>query len=208
MGCTASSPKVVRIETYPDEDDETKRSRRRDAAITAQQEVDRLYDKDKVKMLLLGAGESGKSTIFKQMRIIYGLPKTDEDLRMYGVIVRSNIVTAVRKICILTRELGYEIRLDKESAAPDLQGVSGMTPREAYDEIVAHVVDCTAKESFPDIPKEQADQDWVGKSKRAGVQANKDAQQFLQHVEAIGVLWKVRWVFFCFHLHYSACSHS
>eukprot|EP00557_Chaetoceros_sp_GSL56_P014514 CAMPEP_0176485608 /NCGR_PEP_ID=MMETSP0200_2-20121128/5128_1 /TAXON_ID=947934 /ORGANISM="Chaetoceros sp., Strain GSL56" /LENGTH=448 /DNA_ID=CAMNT_0017882259 /DNA_START=154 /DNA_END=1500 /DNA_ORIENTATION=+ len=167
--------------------------RRRDDKITALQEEDRKQNEQKVKLLLLGTGESGKSTIFKQMRILYGSPLTDDDLRMYGVIVRSNIVTAIRKLCLLARQLGYERRLDEESAAAtaaDLSDVSGMTPREAYDQIVTYLVDNVATEPFPEIPAEQAEKDWVGKSTRAGIQANRDAQQFLQHVEAIRVLWQ------------------
>lgn len=167
--------------------------RLRDEQITYEQEADREQDEEKVKLLLLGTGESGKSTIFKQMRILYGGPKTDDDLRMYGVIVRSNIVTAIRKLCLLTRQLGYEMKLDEESAAAtaaDLSDVSGMTPREAYDQIIAYLVDNTATDPLPEISREQAERDWVGRSTRAGIQANLDAQQFLQHVEAIRVLWQ------------------
>mmetsp|Transcript_2003 Transcript_2003/g.2317 ORF Transcript_2003/g.2317 Transcript_2003/m.2317 type:complete len:380 (+) Transcript_2003:332-1471(+) len=45
----------------------------------------------KVKLLLLGAGESGKSTIFKQMKINYGKPLETDELR--GVIphIKKNI---------------------------------------------------------------------------------------------------------------------
>lgn len=168
--------------------------RLRDEKITILQEEDKRQDEEKVKLLLLGTGESGKSTIFKQMRLLYGAPLTDDELRMYGVIVRSNIVTAIRKLCLLARQLGYERQLDEESAAAtaaDLSDVSGMTPREAYDQIVAYLVDNTATEPFPEIPPEQAEKDWVGRSMRAGIQANRDAMQFLQHVEAIRVLWQV-----------------
>lgn len=161
--------------------------------IDADQEAAHMHDDEKVKLLLLGTGESGKSTIFKQMRILYGNQKTPDDLKMYGVVIRSNIVTAVRKLCLLTRDLGLEGKLDEESAeatAADLQDVSGMTPREAYDQIVSYLVDNNAKQPYPPIPKEQQDQDWVGNSARAGMQANNDAHHFLQHVEAIRVLWQ------------------
>lgn len=33
---------------------------------------DYLKNSEKIKILLLGAGDSGKSTIFKQMRLLYG----------------------------------------------------------------------------------------------------------------------------------------
>merc|ERR1719310_926408 len=65
------------------------------------QEIERAKaeEEGKIKMLLLGAGESGKSTIFKQMRLLYGTERSDDDLRMYGVVARSNIIVAVRKLC-------------------------------------------------------------------------------------------------------------
>jgi GTPase SAR1 family protein len=202
MGCAASKEAGVEITHTPQPPAkmisiphaaEVEEQRLRDEQITEEQEAARDQDEEKVKLLLLGTGESGKSTIFKQMRILYGSAKTDDDLRMYGVIVRSNIVTAIRKLCLLTRQLGYEKKLDEESAAAtaaDLSDVSGMTPREAYDQIIAYLVDNTATDPMPEIPREQAERDWVGRSTRAGIQANLDAQQFLQHVEAIRVLWQ------------------
>lgn len=202
MGCAGSKEDGVEITHAPQPPAkmisiphaaEVEEQRLRDEQITEEQEAAREQEEEKVKLLLLGTGESGKSTIFKQMRILYGSAKTDDDLRMYGVIVRSNIVTAIRKLCLLTRQLGYEKKLDEESAAAtaaDLSDVSGMTPREAYDQIIAYLVDNTASDPMPEIPREQAERDWVGRSTRAGIQANLDAQQFLQHVEAIRVLWQ------------------
>eukprot|EP00979_Chaetoceros_neogracilis_P011144 scaffold2707_cov273-Chaetoceros_neogracile.AAC.6 len=208
MGCKASKDqvevqqeqksiqppaKIISIPQAVDEEQQRLSIALRNEQINDEQEADREQDEEKVKLLLLGTGESGKSTIFKQMRILYGAEKTDDDLRMYGVIVRSNIVTAIRKLCLLTRQLGYEKKLDEESAAAtaaDLSDISGMTPREAYDQIIAYLVDTTATDAFPKIPQDQADRDWVGTSTRAGIQANFDSQQFLQHVEAIRVFWQ------------------
>ena len=48
------------------------------------------------KILLLGAGESGKSTFVKQMRIIHGEDYTDEDRLEFRSLIYSNIVKGMR----------------------------------------------------------------------------------------------------------------
>ena len=146
-------------------------------------------EKGKIKMLLLGPGESGKSTILKQMRLLYGTELSDDDLRMYGTVVRSNIVVATRKLCGHLRNLGLEEELDRESLEnEDLDSDhSTMTCRRAYDELMAYLVDNTA----PPMENVEGGNDWVGQSPRAGMSANNDAKQFLAHHESIRILWQV-----------------
>lgn len=154
-------------------------------------------EEGKIKMLLLGAGESGKSTIFKQMRLLYGTQRSDDDLRMYGVVARSNIVVAVRKLCSHLRNLGLEEELDRESREnEELEDGdhSAMTCRQAYDELMAYLVDNTATAAEIEGGANGAGgggQDWVGQSPRAGLAANNDAKQFLAHHESIRILWQV-----------------
>mmetsp|Transcript_48790 Transcript_48790/g.54590 ORF Transcript_48790/g.54590 Transcript_48790/m.54590 type:complete len:407 (-) Transcript_48790:313-1533(-) len=138
----------------------------------------------KIKLLLLGAGESGKSTIFKQMRIIYGSPRTDENLRMYGVVVRSNCITVTRKLCQLIRMLEKEDDLEDEPAAEGAE--NGMTPFEAFETLVSHLIDGTAS---PLEPVDLAG-DWVGHCATAGLGPNNDAQMFLQIWTFIKLLWQ------------------
>ena len=164
-------------------------------------------EEGKIKMLLLGAGESGKSTIFKQMRLLYGTERSDDDLRMYGVVARSNIVVATRKLCSHLRNLGLEEELDRESREnEELEAGdhSSMNCRQAYDELMAYLVDNTATASAQDPNGSAHDNaasggggmnsgnDWVGTSPRAGLAANNDAKQFLAHHESIRILWQVR----------------
>merc|ERR1712232_970163 len=88
------------------------RVRRNNDTIEQNMIAKRQEEETKVKYLLLGAGESGKSTIFKQMRILYGSPMSDDTLRVYGVVIRSNIKTVVMKLCQLIRMLEVEEDLD------------------------------------------------------------------------------------------------
>ena len=52
-------------------------------------------DKNKIKLLLLGAGESGKSTIFKQMKIIYGKQFSHAERKQNLSTIHSNIIQAM-----------------------------------------------------------------------------------------------------------------
>ncbi|KAI8828458.1 Guanine nucleotide-binding protein G(t) subunit alpha-2 [Chytriomyces hyalinus] len=51
-----------------------------------------------VKMLLLGAGETGKSTILKQFKLIYGSGYTAEERMGYKTAILANIVTCAKAL--------------------------------------------------------------------------------------------------------------
>lgn len=65
-------------------------------------------EQEKIKLLLLGAGESGKSTIFKQMRVLYGAPLTDEEKRQVTPVVYSNTITSMKMLTEACTDMGYE----------------------------------------------------------------------------------------------------
>mmetsp|Transcript_9346 Transcript_9346/g.28602 ORF Transcript_9346/g.28602 Transcript_9346/m.28602 type:complete len:356 (-) Transcript_9346:382-1449(-) len=60
---------------------------------------DHAKDGMSVKLLLLGAGESGKSTIFKQMKLLYGQGFSDDERRDWIPKIQMNAITAIKEIC-------------------------------------------------------------------------------------------------------------
>ncbi|XP_041816189.1 guanine nucleotide-binding protein subunit alpha-14-like [Chelmon rostratus] len=67
-------------------------------------EIERQLRRDKreshreLKLLLLGTGESGKSTFIKQMRIIHGSGYSEADRKGFTRLVFQNIVTAIQAL--------------------------------------------------------------------------------------------------------------
>ncbi|CAB3992563.1 guanine nucleotide-binding subunit alpha-13 isoform X1 [Paramuricea clavata] len=61
-----------------------------------------------VKILLLGAGESGKSTFLKQMRIIHGEDYDVSALAEFRPVVYSNILKGMKVLADARRKLGIE----------------------------------------------------------------------------------------------------
>ncbi|SPC62286.1 probable guanine nucleotide-binding protein alpha-2 subunit [Ustilago sp. UG-2017b] len=65
-----------------------------------------------VKLLLLGAGESGKSTILKSMRIIHHIPFTEEERENYRRLVFLNLVQGMESILDVMEEWTIDFQHD------------------------------------------------------------------------------------------------
>ena len=63
-------------------------------------------DSEQVKLLLLGAGESGKSTVFKQMRVLYGQKETAAERMEYRPVIHNNVLTAMKMLLEQSQEFG------------------------------------------------------------------------------------------------------
>ncbi|XP_063703071.1 G protein alpha q subunit isoform X4 [Culicoides brevitarsis] len=88
------------------------------------QEIERQLRRDKrdarreLKLLLLGTGESGKSTFIKQMRIIHGSGYSDEDKRGFIKLVYQNIFMAMQSMirAMELLKIQYSIPSNSENA--------------------------------------------------------------------------------------------
>jgi len=87
------------------EDEDVKTNRR----INATLRVDKRKMDQIVKLLLLGAGESGKSTIAKQMRIIHLSGFTDTERSQYKNIINNNVIGSIRILIDALRDWGLEL---------------------------------------------------------------------------------------------------
>ncbi|KAM6929909.1 guanine nucleotide-binding protein G(i) subunit alpha isoform 1-T2 [Lycodopsis pacificus] len=84
MGCTISAEDKAAVE--------------RSKMIDKNLRDDREKSSREVKLLLLGAGESGKSTIVKQMKIIHEDGYSEEECKQYKVVVYSNTIQSIMAI--------------------------------------------------------------------------------------------------------------
>ncbi|KAK2459797.1 hypothetical protein APHAL10511_008229 [Amanita phalloides] len=62
-----------------------------------------------VKLLLLGSGDSGKSTVLKQMRLIHRLPFSHAEIETYRQITFDNVVRGLRYVLDAMDEMGMKV---------------------------------------------------------------------------------------------------
>uniref|UniRef100_A0A8C4NLT2 Guanine nucleotide-binding protein G(o) subunit alpha n=1 Tax=Eptatretus burgeri TaxID=7764 RepID=A0A8C4NLT2_EPTBU len=164
MGCTLSAEERAALE--------------RSKQIEKNLKEDGLTAAKDVKLLLLGAGESGKSTIVKQMKIIHEDGFSGDDVKQYKPVVYSNTIQSLAAIVRAMDTLGIEYG-DKDRRADAkmvCDVVSRMEDTEPYSpELLSAMkrlwVDAGLQECF---------------SRASEYQLNDSAQYYLDSLDRIG----------------------
>jgi len=115
----------------PEERAAQAKDRDRSRALDAKMAADNTVEQQVNKLLLLGAGESGKSTLFKQMITLYGKGFSEADRMSYLPIIANNIITAMKTLCKHSPTFGAvapQNEKAKQIVENELKGDEELTP--------------------------------------------------------------------------------
>uniref|UniRef100_A0A7S4C0G9 Uncharacterized protein n=1 Tax=Chrysotila carterae TaxID=13221 RepID=A0A7S4C0G9_CHRCT len=93
---------------------------------------DEFASKSKRKMLLLGAGESGKSTLFKQMQVIHGGGYTDDERMSFRWIIHRNVIDAMKILLEAAADMDLKIAEENEDRADRVEMWEAENLNEAF----------------------------------------------------------------------------
>ena len=116
--------------------EEQKLARVRSREIDKQLAREKLQYQRTQKILLLGSGESGKSTFLKQMRIIHGNDYQEEELLSFKSIIYSNILKGM-KVLVDARDK-LNIQWGDESNSPYATKVFNCDTNVRIDDLMFH----------------------------------------------------------------------
>eukprot|EP00823_Brevimastigomonas_motovehiculus_P000017 TRINITY_DN1004_c2_g1_i1.p1 TRINITY_DN1004_c2_g1~~TRINITY_DN1004_c2_g1_i1.p1 ORF type:complete len:359 (-),score=68.04 TRINITY_DN1004_c2_g1_i1:653-1729(-) len=114
----------------PEEKALRKKEKEKSKELEAKMTKDHQQEQQVNKLLLLGAGESGKSTLFKQMISIYGKGFPEADRMTYLPIIHNNVITAMKTLCKHSAQYG-PVSTQNEQAKhviEELKGDEELTP--------------------------------------------------------------------------------
>ncbi|CAG9765134.1 unnamed protein product [Ceutorhynchus assimilis] len=104
--------------------EEAKEQKRINAEIEKQLKRDKRDARRELKLLLLGTGESGKSTFIKQMRIIHGAGYSEEDKISFVKLIFQNIFMAMQSMLkamdLLNIQYGDKANEEKAELVKDI----------------------------------------------------------------------------------------
>ncbi|XP_074286340.1 guanine nucleotide-binding protein alpha-1 subunit [Silene latifolia] len=108
-------------------------SHKPDADDTQAAEIDRRIqqesnaDKHIHKLLLLGSGESGKSTIFKQIKLLFQMGFDEAELKSYTSVIHANVFQTIKLLIDGSKELAQnETESSKYTLSADSKEIGDM----------------------------------------------------------------------------------
>ncbi|XBW36749.1 hypothetical protein QEN19_002326 [Hanseniaspora menglaensis] len=123
MGCTSSS--LVNQE-YGNEMHNDQISdpfliyKKNDNLIDQQLSMRYKKEKNQIKLLLLGAGESGKSTVLKQLQLLHHGGFTHKERSQYTQVIWTDAIQAMKILIVQTRRLCIDLDCDDPINFPEL----------------------------------------------------------------------------------------
>jgi len=96
------------------------------------QELSSLLPRIRLTCLLLGAGESGKSTVLKQMRLIHAGGFSPDECKQWRVVIFNNLVQAFHTV--LTAMYEFDVHADDVTMARDGEDLPDLNGSASYDE--------------------------------------------------------------------------
>ena len=149
MGCTASMPasastnESIKYTRKPTDGKRIQQSqpnmdqlqRMQDIKLEKLMQQSKVNKKNQVKMLLLGAGESGKSTVLKQMRLLHLGGFSPQERIQYKNIIWADTVASMQTLIIQARNLGIQLESDdpESSLFQYKQNILNYKPLESID---------------------------------------------------------------------------
>lgn len=111
MGCAASVP------ANEEETDPFLRDKLLNDAVEQSMQLNRVNDKTQFKLLLLGAGESGKSTVLKQLRLLHKGGFNQEERAQYAQVIWADVIQSMKTLIVNARRLGIPLTCDQPNSS-------------------------------------------------------------------------------------------
>jgi len=85
-----------------------------------------------VKVLLLGSGDSGKSTILKQMRLIHRVPFSSQEVESYRQLIFNNLTQGIKYVIESMEDMGLEYSPDNAAQVELIENAVDLRDGEAF----------------------------------------------------------------------------
>lgn len=114
MGC------IISTSSNEDENDPFIKNKRANDIIEQSLLKERQKEKNEIKLLLLGAGESGKSTVLKQLKLLHKGGFSHQERLQYAQVIWADVIQSMKILIVQARKLGISLDCDDPVNHPDL----------------------------------------------------------------------------------------